>query len=74
MKDAPLMPVMRCTTLSGKIVTVKSVGPNGAVVEVKNDGVLCCCAGGRHRPATGERGRDGLLSGASSIGEQLRHA
>ena len=53
MKDAPLMPGHALhDTLSGKIVTVKSVGPNGAVVEVKNDG--CCC---RRRPSSARNRR-----------------
>ncbi|MCA8062652.1 carbohydrate-binding protein [Burkholderia sp. AU38729] len=74
MKDAPLMPGHALhDTLSGKIVTVKSVGPNGAVVEVKNDGVLLPQAA-VIGPQQANAGATVVLSGASSVGEQLRHA
>ncbi|WP_232453653.1 carbohydrate-binding protein [Burkholderia ubonensis] len=74
MKDAPLMPGNALhDTLSGKIVTVKSVGPDGAVVEVKNDGLLLpqAVVTGPQQAAAGAAV---VLSGASSAGEQLRYA
>ncbi|WP_231716647.1 carbohydrate-binding protein [Burkholderia ubonensis] len=74
MKDAPLMPGNALhDTLAGKIVTVKSVGPDGAVVEVKNDGLLLpqAVVTGPQQAAAGAAV---VLSGASSAGEQLRYA
>ncbi|VWD61012.1 carbohydrate-binding protein [Burkholderia lata] len=74
MKDAPLMPGNALhDTLSGKIVTVKSVGPDGAVVEVKNDGLLLpqAVVTGPQKAAAGAAV---VLSGASSLGERLSYA
>jgi chitinase len=74
MKDAPLMPGHALhDTLSGKIVTVRSVGPDGAVVEVRNDGVLLPQAVVTG-PQQANAGATVLLSGASSVGQQLRYA
>ncbi|RQV74363.1 carbohydrate-binding protein [Burkholderia cenocepacia] len=74
MKDAPLMPGHALhDTLSGKIITVKSVGPDGAVVDVTNDGLLlprAVVTGPQHAAA----GAAVVLSGAASAGESLRHA
>ncbi|KWU28895.1 carbohydrate-binding protein [Burkholderia sp. MS389] len=74
MKDAPLMPGHALhDTLSGKIITVKSVGPDGAVVDVTNDGLLlprAVVTGPQHAAA----GAAVVLSGAASVGESLRHA
>lgn len=73
MKDAPLMPGHALhDTLSGKIVTVDSVGPDGAVITVKNDGVLlpeATIAG----PAQADANTTVALSGAASIGERLQY-
>ena len=74
MKDAPLMPGHALhDTLSGKIVTVKSVGPDGAVVEVKNDGLLMpdAVVTGPQQAAAGTAV---VLSGASSAGDALRYS
>ncbi|TCW87557.1 carbohydrate-binding protein [Burkholderia sp. SRS-46] len=74
MKDAPLMPGHTLhDTLSGKLVTVKSVGPDGAVVEVTNDGLLLprAVVTGPHQA---DAGAAVVLSGASSVGERLSHA
>ncbi|NTZ08167.1 carbohydrate-binding protein [Burkholderia metallica] len=74
MKDAPLMPGHALhDTLSGKIITVQSVGPDGAVVDVTNDGLLlprAVVTGPQHAAA----GAAVVLSGAASAGESLRHA
>ncbi|MCA8275649.1 carbohydrate-binding protein [Burkholderia sp. AU30280] len=74
MKDAPLMPGHALhDTLSGKIVTVNSVGPDGAVVTVQNDGVLlpeATITG----PAQADANTTVTLSGAASVGERLRYA
>ncbi|WP_230974213.1 carbohydrate-binding protein [Burkholderia stagnalis] len=74
MKDAPLMPGHALhDTLSGKIVTVKSVGPDGAVVEVRNDGLLLPQAA-ITGPQQANAGAAVVLSGASSVGERLGYA
>lgn len=74
MKDAPLMPGHALhDTLSGKIVIVKSVGPDGAVVEVKNDGLLLPQAVVTG-PQQANAGAAVMLSGASSSGSGLSHA
>ena len=74
MKDAPLMPGHALhDTLSGKIVTVKSVGPDGAVIEVKNDGLLLPLAVVTG-PQQADAGAAVTLSGASSVGAGLTHA
>ncbi|WP_242448907.1 PKD domain-containing protein [Burkholderia metallica] len=74
MKDAPLMPGHALhDTLSGKIVTVKSVGPDGAVVDVKNDGLLLPQAVVTG-PQQADAGAAVTLSGASSVGTGLTHA
>ncbi|AZQ52714.1 carbohydrate-binding protein [Burkholderia cenocepacia] len=74
MKDAPLMPGHALhDTLSGKIITVQSVGPDGAVVDVTNDGLLLprAVVTGPQQAAAGAAV---VLSGAASAGESLRHA
>jgi chitodextrinase len=73
MKDAPLMPGHSLhDTLSGKIITVSSLGPDGAVVEVRNDGLLLPEAS-----ITGPQQADAnatvTLSGAASVGERLQY-
>jgi chitinase len=73
MKDAPLMPGHALhDTLSGKIITVRSVGPDGAVVDVKGDGLLLPEAA-----ITGPQQVDAnatvTLSGTSSVGERLSY-
>ncbi|WP_446902293.1 carbohydrate-binding protein [Burkholderia sp. YIM B11467] len=74
MKDAPLMPGHTLhDTLSGKLVTVKSVGPDGAVIEVRNDGLLLPNAVVTG-PQQADAGARVVLSGASSGGEHLRYA
>ncbi|VBB14484.1 PKD domain-containing protein [Burkholderia stabilis] len=73
MKDAPLMPGHALhDTLSGKIVTVNSVGPDGAVLTVKNDGVLlpeATITG----PTQADANATVTLSGATSVGERLQY-
>ncbi|WP_321790398.1 carbohydrate-binding protein [Burkholderia pyrrocinia] len=73
MKDAPLMPGHALhDTLSGKIVTVNSAGPDGAVITVQNDGVLlpeATITG----PAQADANATVTLSGAASVGERLRY-
>ncbi|MDN7912803.1 carbohydrate-binding protein [Burkholderia cepacia] len=73
MKDAPLMPGHALhDTLSGKIVTVNSVGPDGAVVTVKNDGVLLPEAA-ITGPAQADANTTVTLSGDASVGDRLRY-
>ncbi|WP_176050541.1 carbohydrate-binding protein [Burkholderia sp. BCC1644] len=73
MKDAPLMPGHALhDTLSGKIITVRSAGPDGAVIDVRNDGQLlpqAMVTGPQHANA-----RESVtLSGATSIGDRLTY-
>ncbi|ARL38906.1 carbohydrate-binding protein (plasmid) [Burkholderia pseudomallei] len=73
MKDAPLMPGQALhDTLSGKIVTVVSIAPDGAVIEITNDGLLLPQA-----IVTGPQQVDAnspiVLSGASSVGTGLSY-
>ncbi|KVN91408.1 carbohydrate-binding protein [Burkholderia ubonensis] len=73
MKDAPLMPGHALhDTLAGKIITVRSVGPDGAVIDVRNDGQLLPQAA-TTGPQQARAGESVTLSGATSIGDRLSY-
>ncbi|MGS0896198.1 carbohydrate-binding protein [Burkholderia stagnalis] len=73
MKDAPLMPGHSLhDTQSGKIITVRSAGPDGAVIDVRNDGLLLPQAS-IDGPRQAKAGTVVTLSGAASAGGPLQY-